>query len=48
MAQVPVNAESSMTPGFGAFLVVVRTKDRPFKLRRRQLFLAPAAAQPGR
>ena len=29
MAQVPVNAESSMAPGFGAFLAVVRTEDEP-------------------
>ena len=29
MAQVPVNAESSMIPGFGALLAVVRTEDEP-------------------
>ena len=31
MAQVPVNAESSMTAGHGfvAFLAVVRTEDEP-------------------
>ena len=51
MAQVPINAESSMTPGhgFGAFWRLYGQKtNRPLKLRRRQLGLSGSGCSSGR